>query len=159
MVPLGGRRRQQSPKAAWLVRLLTPVPCQPWLPADKPKTVSRFNVLFEGEREAGLQELRNAALEHHKRLHVQIQYNAARDAMPLTAAPTLQGDTVGGIMQRIGAVDVFEEPTVRPSMLPAYARHCTATCPAVLRLMHWPRSTTRRSRRHGVCTSNACRLM
>ena len=64
--------------------------------------MSRFNILFEGESEDGLSELRNAALEHQRRLQQQLQYNAARDSVPLSAAPMLTDDTLEGIVRRLG---------------------------------------------------------
>ncbi|GLI62196.1 hypothetical protein VaNZ11_004788, partial [Volvox africanus] len=73
-----------------------------WLHIRKTKTVSRFNILFDGESEAALQELRNAALEHQRRLQQQLEFNAARDSVPLSAAPLLTDGMVEGIVRRLG---------------------------------------------------------
>ncbi|GIL68856.1 hypothetical protein Vafri_22076, partial [Volvox africanus] len=73
-----------------------------WLHIRKTKTVSRFNILFDGESETALKELRNAALEHQRRLQQQLEFNAARDSVPLSAAPLLTDGMVGGIVRRLG---------------------------------------------------------
>lgn len=46
--------------------------------------------------------MRNAAVEHQRRLQQQLQYNAVRDAMPLGAAPMMPEGLASAIMQRVG---------------------------------------------------------
>ncbi|GIM02916.1 hypothetical protein Vretimale_7712, partial [Volvox reticuliferus] len=80
-----------------------------WLHIRKSKTVSRFNILFDGESESALTELRNAALEHQRRLQQQLEFNAARDSVPLSAAPLLTDGMVEGIVRRLG-LDYWDPP-------------------------------------------------
>lgn len=95
------------------------VPC-PSLPhAGKTKTVSRFNILFEGEREEGLEQLRAGAVEHQRRLRSQMQFNAARDSIPLEAAPLLPHRMQANIVERVGYNPTGRVP---PSLSPAGAK-------------------------------------
>ncbi|PNH12051.1 hypothetical protein TSOC_001046 [Tetrabaena socialis] len=100
-----------------------------WLHDRKGKTVSRFNILFDGESEEGLDELRRAALEHQRRLQQQLQYNAARDSVPLSAAPALHEAMLEGIVNRLGLQN-WELPPPPPPPAAAVSSSDGATAAA-----------------------------
>lgn len=66
------------------------------------KTVSRFNVLFPGETEAGLLQLREAALRYQKQLQQLVDHRRRMEGVPPADAPVLPTALANSILNRVG---------------------------------------------------------
>ncbi|KAJ9505143.1 hypothetical protein QJQ45_023730 [Haematococcus lacustris] len=77
-------------------------PCSALLLAGGVKTVSRFNILFNGETEAALSLLQQAALSHQQKLQEVEQHRRNIQSLPADEAVSLPQPMARRILQRLG---------------------------------------------------------
>lgn len=97
-------------------------------PSGGVKSVSRFNILFEGETEATLEALRAAALEHQKKMRSLGLHRSAMDALPDEDAPPMDASMMAAILARVGGAWEEGGPQLQPGS--QEAGHGAGTSPS-----------------------------